>query len=82
MGIVTALLSDQTRQTRLRTALRERHQLAVAHGWREFLEMCESAPVTAAVIDLADYGQPTFDDLRQFRLRHGSTALVLYIAVP
>lgn len=82
MGIVAALLSDRLRQNRLRTALRERHQLVVATGWTEFVEVCESAPVTAAVIDLKDYAQPTFDELRQFRLRHGSTALVLYIAVP
>src|SRR5688572_15308905 len=82
MGIVAALLSDRLRQNRLRTALRERHQLVVATGWIEFLEVCESAPVTAAVIDLKDYAQPTFDELRQFRLRHGSTALVLYISAP
>ena len=82
MSIVAALLSDGQRQNRLRTALRERHQLVVATSWPEFLELCESAPVTAAVIDLQDYAQPTFDELRQFRLRHGSTALVLYVAVP
>jgi AraC-like DNA-binding protein len=82
MGIVAALLSEPLRQNRLRTALRERHQLVVAPNWTEFLELCESAPVTAAVIDLKDYAQPTFDALRQFRLRHGSTALVLYISVP
>lgn len=82
MGLVAALLSDRLRQNRLRTALRERHQLVVATNWNEFLEVCASAPVTTAVIDLRDYGNPTFDELRQFRLRHGSTALVLYIAVP
>ncbi len=82
MGIVAALLSERPRQNRLRTALRERHQLVVATTWTEFLEVCESAPVTAAVIDLKDYGQPTFDELRRFRLGHGSTALVLYISVP
>ena len=82
MGIVAALLSEPSRQDRLRTALRERHQLVVATSWTEFLELCDSAPVTTAVIDLKDYAQPTFDELRQFRLRHGSTALVLYISVP
>jgi AraC-like DNA-binding protein len=82
MGIVAALLSDGLRQNRLRAALRERHQLVVAGAWAEFVDMCESAPVTAAVIDLKDYAQPTFDELRQFRLRHGSTALVLYIDGP
>lgn len=82
MGLVAALLSDPARQHRLRSAMRERHQLVVAAQWSEFLEVCASAPVTAAVIDLHDYGHPTFDELRQFRLRHGSTALVLYIAVP
>ena len=82
MGIVAALLSEPVRQNRLRTALRERHQLVVATSWPEFLEVCDSGSVTAAVIDLRDYAQPTFDELRQFRLRHGSTALVLYVAVP
>ena len=82
MGIVAALLSERLRQNRLRTALRERHQLVVATSWTEFVEVCQSAPVTAAVIDLKDYGQPTFDELRRFRLAHGSTALVLYISVP
>jgi AraC-like DNA-binding protein len=82
MSIVAALLSDRLRQNRLRTALRERHQLVVASLWSEFLDLCDAAPATAAVIDLRDYGQPTFDALRQFRMRHGSTALVLYIAVP
>lgn len=82
MGIVAALLSERQRQNRLRTALRERHQLVIATHWTEFVEVCQSSPVTAAVIDLADYGHPTFDELRQFRLAHGSTALVLYIAVP
>ena len=82
MGIVAALLSERLRQDRLRTALRERHQLVIASTWTEFLELCASAPVMAAVIDLKDYAQPTFDELRQFRLRHGSTALVLYISVP
>ncbi len=82
MGIVAALLSEGQRQNRLRTALRERHQLVVSTHWTEFLDLCDSAPVTAAVIDLRDYAQPTFDELRKFRLRHGSTALVLYISVP
>ena len=82
MGVVAALLSDRLRVNRVRTALRERHQLVVAGTWSEFTEMCESAPVTAAVIDLHDYAQPSFDALRQFRLQHQSTALVLYVAVP
>jgi AraC-like DNA-binding protein len=82
VGLVAALLSDRSREARLRTAMRERHQLVVAKRWAEFLDLCGSAPMTAAVIDLADYGHATFDELRQFRARHDSTALVLYIAVP
>jgi AraC-like DNA-binding protein len=82
MGHVAALLSDRSRQDRLRDALQARHQLIVAPTWAEFLAACDSAPIVAAVIDLQDYAQPTFDALRQFRVRHGSTAMILYVAVP
>ena len=82
MGLVAALLSDRTRQDRLRDALQTRHQLIAAPTWQEFLTLCDSAPVVAAVIDLHDYADPTFDPLRQFRMRHGSAAMILYVASP
>jgi AraC-like DNA-binding protein len=62
--------------------LQARHQLIVAPTWGEFLATCDGAPIVAAVIDLHDYAQPTFDALRQFRTRHRSTAMILYVAVP
>jgi AraC-like DNA-binding protein len=82
MGHVAALLSDRSRQDRLRDALQTRHHLVAAATWSEFLAACDAAPIVAAVIDLHDYAQPTFDALRQFRVRHGSTAMILYVAVP
>jgi AraC-like DNA-binding protein len=82
MGLVAALLSDRPRQDRLRDALQTRHQLIAAAKWEEFLTLCDSAPVVAAVIDLHDYAEPTFDPLRQFRMRHGSAAMILYVASP
>jgi AraC-like DNA-binding protein len=82
MGHVAALLSDRSRQDRLRAALETRHHLVAAATWGEFLAACDAAPIVAAVIDLQDYAQPTFDALRQFRTRHGSTAMILYVAVP
>jgi AraC-like DNA-binding protein len=82
MGHVAALLSDRSRQDRLRGALQARHQLIVAATWDEFTTACEDAPIVAAVVDLHDYAQPTFDALRQFRARHGSTAMILYVAIP
>ena len=82
MGQVAALLSDQSRQHRLREALQTRHHLVAAATWGEFLAACDGGPIVAAVIDLQDYMQPSFDALRQFRTRHASTAMILYVAVP
>jgi AraC-like DNA-binding protein len=82
MGQVAALLSDRSRQDRLRVALQARHHVVAAPTWSEFLAACDAAPIVAAVIDLHDYAQPTFDALRQFRTRHASTAMILYVAVP
>jgi AraC-like DNA-binding protein len=82
MGQVAALLSDRSRQHRLREALQTRHHLVAAATWGEFLAACDGGPTVAALIDLQDYAQPTFDALRQFRTRHASTAMILYVAVP
>src|SRR5687767_91305 len=82
MGYVAALLSDRSRRDRLRDALQSRHQLILAATWDEFTTACEDAPIVAAVVDLHDYAQPTFDALRQFRGHHGSTAMILYVAIP
>lgn len=82
MGLVAALLSDRTGQDRLRDALQTRHQLIAAASWSEFLAACDGAPAVAAIIDLQDYPHPTFDALRQFRTRHGSAAMILYVAAP
>jgi AraC-like DNA-binding protein len=82
MGRVAALLSDSQRRERLRAALEERHELVAASSWPEFVAACERAPIVAGVIDLHDYAQPTFDALRQFRQRHGSAPMILYVATP
>jgi AraC-like DNA-binding protein len=82
MGRIAALISDRTRREHLRVALQERHELIAAASWSEFLGACDRSPIVAAVIDLHDYAQPTFDALRQFRQRHGSTAMILYVASP
>lgn len=82
MGRVAALLSDSQRRERLRAALQERHELVAASSWPEFLAACDRSPIVAAVVDLHDYAQPTFDALRQFRQRHGSAPMILYVATP
>src|SRR5690242_19842465 len=81
MGVIATLLPTAAHVQRLRTALRDRHQLVACEDWAELLRVCESQPVRLAVIDLFAGGHANFERIRHLKQRLPRLAMIAYVAV-
>src|SRR5580692_7393481 len=81
MGVIAALLPNVGHLQRLRTAIRDRHEIAACDDWAVLLETCEAGPVRVAVIDLFANGRAAFEQVRNLKQRLPRLTLVVYIAV-
>lgn len=81
MGVIATLLPDAAHLQRLRTAIRDRHQVEACQDWAALLEVCESQPVHLAIIDLFADGRANFERVRFLKQRLPRLTLIAYITV-
>jgi AraC-like DNA-binding protein len=79
MGVIATLLPNATHLQRLRTAIRDRHQVAACEDWNSLLEVCESQPVRLAIIDLFADGRTNFERVRVLKQRLPRLTIIAYI---
>jgi len=79
MGVIATLIPNQSHQQRLRTAIRDRHQLALCDNWEAVLTTCESQPVRLAIVDLFVDGGANFERVRQLKQRLPRLTMIAYV---
>lgn len=79
MGVIATLLPDSAHLQRLRTAIRDRHQVEACDDWASLLEVCESQPVRLAIIDIFADGRSNFERVRVLKQRLPRLTLIAYI---
>lgn len=80
MGIIATLLPQSLHVQRLRTALRDRHELHECADWASLVRTCDREPVRVAVVDLYWEHAPNFEGVRQLKQRLPRLTLVAYLA--
>jgi AraC-like DNA-binding protein len=81
MAVIATLLSQQVQVQRLRTALRDRHELHECTDWAALVRICDREPVRVAVVDLYWEQTPNFEGVRQLKQRLPRLTLVAYISM-
>jgi AraC-like DNA-binding protein len=81
MGVIATLIPTQTHLQRLRTAIRDRHQLVLCDDWQAVLDTCESQPVRLAIVDLFASGRASFERVRQLKQRLPRLTMIAYVNV-
>jgi AraC-like DNA-binding protein len=79
MGVIATLLPTATHLQRLRTAIRDRHQVIACDEWSLLLHACERQAVRVAVLDLFAGGHANFDRVRQLKQRLPRLTLIAYV---
>jgi AraC-like DNA-binding protein len=79
MGIIATLLPQAAHVQRLRTAIRDRHELAECTDWGELVRVCDRDPVRVAVVDLYWQEALSFEGVRQLKQRLPRLTLVAYV---
>jgi AraC-like DNA-binding protein len=79
MGIIATLLFEPLHLSRLRSAIRDRHELRECADWASLTRVCDREPVRIGVIDLYAEGQANFEGVRQLKQRLPRLTLVAYI---
>jgi AraC-like DNA-binding protein len=81
MGVIATLLPQQAYVQRLRSALRDRHELRECADWASLVRVCDREPVRVAVVDLYWEQTPNFEGVRQLKQRLPRLTLVAYVAM-
>jgi AraC-type DNA-binding domain-containing proteins len=79
MGIIATLLPEPLHLSRLRTALRDRHELRECTDWSSLALTCDREPIRICVIDLYAEGEANFEGIRQLKQRLPRLTLVAYV---
>jgi AraC-like DNA-binding protein len=80
MAVIATLLPPMHVQ-RLRTAIRDRHELRECDDWVSLTRACDREPVRVAVVDLYWEKQPNFEGIRQLKQRLPRLTLVAYVTM-
>ncbi|MEP7000172.1 MAG: hypothetical protein ABI969_06820, partial [bacterium] len=81
MSVIATLLPQQLYVQRLRSALRDRHELRECADWATLVRTCDREPVRVAVVDLYWEQAPNFEGVRQLKQRLPRLTLVAYVAM-
>jgi AraC-like DNA-binding protein len=81
MGIIATLLPQPLHVQRLRTAIRDRHELLECESWEDLARSCDREPVRIAVVDLYARGAPNFEGIRQIKQRLPRLTFVAYVTM-
>ena len=79
MGVIVTYLPHAAHLQRLRTALRDRHELVACDDWGELIRACERRPVRVVVFDFFARGESRFEGVRQLKQRLPRTTLIAYV---
>jgi AraC-like DNA-binding protein len=79
MGIIATLLLEPLHVSRLRSALRDRHELRECADWEALVRTCDREPIRIGVIDLYAGGEANFEGIRQLKQRLPRLTLVAYV---
>ncbi len=79
MSVIATLLPQPVQVQRLRSALRDRHELNECADWATLVRVCDREPVRVAVVDLYWDGTPDFEGVRQLKQRLPRLTLVAYV---
>jgi AraC-like DNA-binding protein len=80
MGVIATLLPNSGHVQRLRTAIRDRHQVVLCEDWSALVQACEQQPVRVAVVDLFDGGRANFEWVRHLKQRLPRLTLIAYVS--
>lgn len=81
MAVIATLLPQPLHVQRLRTAIRDRHELRECEDWAALTRACDREPVRVAVVDLYWEKEPNFEGLRQLKQRLPRLTLVAYVTM-
>jgi AraC-like DNA-binding protein len=81
MAVIATLLPQLLHVQRLRTAIRDRHELRECEDWASLTRACDREPVRVAVVDLYWEKEPNFEGVRQLKQRLPRLTLVAYISM-
>src|SRR3954469_2477359 len=81
MGVIATLLPQPQYVQRLRTAIRDRHELHECTAWASLVRVCDREPVRVAVLDLYWEQRPNFEGVRQLKQRLPRLTLVAYVSM-
>lgn len=81
MGIVAALLRSPEQLHRLRAAIRGRYPVTPCESWDAVRRLCETEPVSLAVLDLYANGSMDLNPVRQLRRLYPRLVTVAYVGV-
>ncbi len=79
MSVIATLLPSRLHIQRLRSAVRDRHELRECADWNALARSCDREPVRVAVIDLFGEGPANFERLRELKQRLPRLTLVAYV---
>lgn len=78
MGVIATLLPNPAHAQRLRSAIRDRHEVVPCTTWEALAEACEAHPVRVVVVDLYATGQATFEPIRRLKQRSPGLSMLMY----
>src|SRR3979411_2794666 len=81
MAVIATLLPQPLHVQRLRTAIRDRHELRECDDWASLTRACDREPVRVAVVDLYWEKEPSFEGVRPLKQRPPRLTLVAYISM-
>ena len=80
MGVIATFLPTSAHLLRLRTAIRDRHEVVVCEDWGSLVHACEQRAARVAVVDLFADGTANFPAIRQLKHRMPRLTLIAYVS--
>jgi AraC-like DNA-binding protein len=81
MAVIATLLPQPLHVQRLRSAIRDRHELRECEDWGSLARVCDREPVRVAVVDLYWKKDPDFEGVRQLKQRLPRLTLIAYVTM-
>jgi AraC-like DNA-binding protein len=79
MGVIATLLPNADHLQRLRTAIRDRHEISACADWSSLTTACERQSVRLVLIDIFAGDQSHFDRIRQLKRRLPRLTMIAYV---
>lgn len=80
MGIVATLLPNALQLKRLRTAVRDRHEIIACADWDTLIRTCERQLVRIAIVDIFAPGRASFEHVRQLKQSLPRLTVIAYVS--